>query len=455
MQESPNGYLDLWAREHYKSTIITFGKTIQDVLSSHGMDPLPIWNGIEVTVGIFSHTRPIAKKFLRQIKKELEENRYLQKLFPDILYENPKRDSSTWSEDSGLKVKRYSNPKEATIEAWGLVDGQPVGAHFVILNYDDVVVPGSVTSAEMIRKTTNALEISYDLIQTQGGHKRMIGTRYHAADSYNSILKRETFIPRIYPATDDGTIDGTPVYWDDVTWKRKLKEKSLYNAGCQYLQDPTADKVMGFDREWVRYYDLKGHHGMNRILLCDPANEKKKKSDFTAMVVIGLGEDRNFYVLDMIRDKLNLTQRASAYIRLHKKWRPYFCGYEKYGKDSDIQHIQYVQQEVNYRFNIAPMGGTESKPDRIRKLIPIFEEHRMYFPKKMHKKIWDGTVIDMIDDFLDSEYDMFPVAAHDDMLDCMARLYDKDVHLRWPYPSSEKDPYARGETTDNTTFMSF
>ena len=103
--------------------------------------------------------------------------------------------------------------------------------------------------------------------------------------------------------------------------------------------------------------------------------------------------------MDMMRDKLNLTQRASAYIRLHKKWRPYFCGYEKYGKDSDIQHIQYVQQEVNYRFSITPMGGTESKPDRIRKLIPIFEEHRMYFPKKMHKKIWDGTVIDMIDDF--------------------------------------------------------
>ena len=210
VQEQPNGFLDLWAREHYKSTIITFGMTIQDILSSHGIDPLPRWNGIEVTIGIFSHTRPISKKFLRQIKKELEENRYLQKLFPDILYENPKRDSSTWSEDSGLKVKRKTNPKEATIEAWGLVDGQPVGAHFVILNYDDVVVPGSVTSAEMIRKTTNALEISYDLIQTQGGHKRMIGTRYHAADSYNSIIKRETFIPRIYPATDDGTIDGSP-----------------------------------------------------------------------------------------------------------------------------------------------------------------------------------------------------------------------------------------------------
>ena len=55
VQESPDGHLDLWAREHYKSTIITFGKTIQDVLA----DP-------EMTVGLFSFTRPIAKAFRRR-----------------------------------------------------------------------------------------------------------------------------------------------------------------------------------------------------------------------------------------------------------------------------------------------------------------------------------------------------------------------------------------------------
>ena len=74
VQADPDGYLDLWAREHYKSTIITFGLTIQNILN----DP-------EITIGIFSHTRPIAKAFLKQIKREFETNDTLKGWFPDIL----------------------------------------------------------------------------------------------------------------------------------------------------------------------------------------------------------------------------------------------------------------------------------------------------------------------------------------------------------------------------------
>ncbi len=112
VQASPNGHLDLWAREHRKSSIITFGMTIFNIL-----------NNPEVTIGIFSHTRPIAKGFLRQIKRELEANENLKAWFPDIIWENPSKEAPKWSEDDGITVRRKTNPKESTVEAWGLVDG--------------------------------------------------------------------------------------------------------------------------------------------------------------------------------------------------------------------------------------------------------------------------------------------------------------------------------------------
>ena len=165
VQENPDGYIDLWARNHYKSTVITFAKTIQDIL----INP-------EITIGIFAHTRPIAKGFLRQIKREFETNVILKELFPDVLYEELK-DAPTWSEDTGIVVKRQGNPKEATIEAWGLVDGQPTSKHFRLRIYDDVVTRESVTTAEQVHKTTEAWELS-DNLGMEGGVVRVIGTRY-------------------------------------------------------------------------------------------------------------------------------------------------------------------------------------------------------------------------------------------------------------------------------------
>jgi hypothetical protein len=58
IRKNPNNNLDLWFRESGKSELLTFGLVIQDILN----DP-------NITIGIFSHTRPIAKGFLRLIQR--------------------------------------------------------------------------------------------------------------------------------------------------------------------------------------------------------------------------------------------------------------------------------------------------------------------------------------------------------------------------------------------------
>ncbi len=429
VEAAPDGYIDLWAREHYKSTIITFGLNIQDILK----DP-------EETIGIFSHTRPIAKKFLSQIKYELETNTFLKDLFPDILYQDPQKESPRWSLDGGLIVKRKTNPKEASFEAWGLVDGQPTASHFSIMDYDDVVVRESITSPDMIHKTTEALAISYNLQGKNNGRAckvRFVGTRYHANDSYRTIIDRETAIPRYHYPTDKGkndiTIEGNPVLKTREELLKKYRNEGSYVYGCQMLMNPIADKQMGFKLDWIETYNiLKNYEGWNFYLLVDPAGEKKKGSDYTVMVVVGLAPDKNYYLVDGLRDRMNLTQRAEALMTLHRKWKPKACGYEKYGKDSDIEHIKYVQEQEGYRFQIVALGGPMPKNDRIRRLVPLFEQHRFYLPARLLYNTVDGKMLDLIQILLTEEYSDFPVSKHDDIMDCIARITDEDLAAVFP-----------------------
>jgi len=439
VERAPNGYLDLWARGHYKSTIITFGLTLQDILASHGDEPEARYGGREVTVGIFSHTRPIAKGFLRQLMNEMRDNEALKALFPDVLWLDPQKQSPKWSEDDGIVVKRKSNPKEQTVEAWGLVDGQPTSKHYWIRLYDDVVTDKSVT-ADMILKTTKAWELSTNL-GAAGGWERYVGTRYAMFDTYRTIMDRG--IPtRVYPCTSDGSEDfSKSVLLPPEELADKRTKQGLYTFGAQMLLDPTADKSQGFKIEWLQYWPNENRNGLNLYIIVDPASKKKKTSDYTTMWVVGAGGDKNFYVVDAIRDRLNLTERAAALFDLHRQYRPLAVGYEEYGLQADIEHMEYEMGHRNYRFSITKLGGAMAKEDRIKRLVPVFEQGRMFLPASgIVRPNYEGRAVDVVKTFVDEEYSSFPVVTHDDGLDCLARLLDENMPIMWPEPTAEEKP---------------
>ena len=421
VQDHPDGFLDLWAREHWKSSIITFGLTIHDILN----DP-------EVTFGFFSHTRPIAKAFLRQIQRELESNKVLHECFPDILWGENTKESPKWSEDDGIIVKRKTNPNEATIEAWGLVDGQPTSKHFKKLLYDDVVVAGSVTNEDMINKVMVEMERSYNL-GTTPGVKRAAGTRWHFNDAYRTVSERGTFKLREYPGRKSE--DGPSIVWDEATHAEKRRNMGPYTYAAQILLNPKADALQGFRREWLRNYrTLTEAHWkrMTRYILVDAASARKKSSDYTAMMVVGLAQDGNYYILDMLRDRLSLTERAERLFKFHRKWKPREVRYEKYGMMADIEHIKTRQEQENYRFNIVEVAGQTKKNDRIGRLIPLFEQGRVYLPESLHITNYEKVALDLVNAFIENEYCAFPVGIHDDMLDALSRIAEPDLTLIWP-----------------------
>jgi len=417
----------------HNSSIITFGKTIQDILITHGEGAV----GREVCVGLFSFSRKISRDFLKQIKRELESNERLKEWFPDILWENPDRQSAKWSDDEGIIVKRKSNPREATVEAWGVVESQPIGKHFNLMVYDDVVTEDSVNTPETIQKTMKMLELSFNLGSQGQEKRRFIGTRYHFNDAYSTLIDRGSVKLRLKPATEDGTMTGKPVFLSEEILAEKRISMGPYTYACQMLLNPVADESQGFLREWLKYHDGLNQHSlssMNVYILVDPANSKKKGSDYTSFWVIGLGHDQNYYVVDMVRDRLSLPQRARTLMDLHKKYRPIRKGvrYERYGMNADIDHIRALQAGENYRFDIVEVGGSTAKNDRIARLLGLFEGGKVYLPRQHWYTQSDGKAVDLTKAFIEEEYACFPVSRHDDMLDSLSRIAEPDMPLVWP-----------------------
>ena len=426
VQADCNGTLDLWAREHGKSSIITLGLTIQEIL----IDP-------EVTVGIFSDTNKVAKPFLRQIKREFESNEQLKELFPDILWANPARESPQWSEDEGIIVKRKTNPKEATVEAYGLIDGQPIGRHFRLRVYDDLVTPETVGSPEMMAKVRERLALS-DNLGTADGRARFLGTRYHALDAYQYLMDTGTVRVRKYPATVDGTAYGKPV----LLTAEKLAEKRAFQGeavfAAQMLLDPRMDTMAGFRGDWLRYWPATHTGGLNVYVLVDPSSGRKKTSDYTAMWVVGFGNDGNLYGIDLVYDRLNLGQRTSTLFDLVQNYRPIAVGYEEYGLQADIEHMRMEQDRLNFRFAIVPLGGRLKKEDRIRRLMPMFEQGKVFLPDNIVRHRTDGAAYNPVRQFVAEEYSQFPVAPHDDAFDALSRALDEDLAAVRPVTAFEK-----------------
>lgn len=389
VEASPDGHLDLWARYHYKSTLITFAGSIQEVMR----DP-------EITICIFSHTRDIAQDFLDQIKREFEGNEFLKAVFADVLYEFPRKQAPKWSEGDGLIVKRTTNPKECTIEAWGLVDGQPTGKHFKLLIYDDVVTLKSVTIV-MAKKTTEAWEMS-DNLGIGAGKTRVwtIGTRYKFGDTYGTMIERRIFDVRKYPATHNGKRDGDPVFMSRAEWE-EVKKKQRSTVGAQMLQNPAEGTDAIFQLSWAKQYEVRPTV-LNVAITVDPSGSRKRTSDRTAMIVTGIDQQSNKYLLDGFSHRMDPGDRWKNLRKLWIKWKDapgvqnIKIGYEKYGMQADISVFEMFMREDKIWFTIEELNwvGPEvtSKMDRISRLQPDIEgvKFKYYFPSLVYSQEAQG-----------------------------------------------------------------
>lgn len=371
----------------HNSTIITFAGAIQEIL----INP-------EITIAIFSCTKPIARGFLQQIMREFENNDYLKQVYPDVLWDDPRREAPVWGMERGLVVRRRSNPKESTIEAHGLIDGQPTSRHYDLHIYDDMVTRENVTTPEMIKKTTEAWELADNLGKHHGVRKWMPGTRYSFGDTYGVVLERRILKPRKYPATIDGTLKGEPVFLSREHWE-KIKNTQRSTVSAQMLQNPVAGNEAVFKSEWFRPYLIRPTI-LNVYIMVDPSKGRSATSDRTAMAVIGVDGHGNKYLLDGVRHRMSLSERWGFLKRLYLKWRDapgvqsIAVGYERYGAQTEDEMIKEWQERDGVAFELIelnwPREGGHSKRDRVERLEPDMRIGKFFLPGLVHQPEFGG-----------------------------------------------------------------
>lgn len=455
IEDGPEDFtLDLWARFHYKSSIITTAETIQYVAKNP-----------ELTTGIFSYANKPAKRFLFSIREICENEKLLHKCFPDIFWENPQKEAPLWSIDEGIILGRNSNRREPTVSSYGLTEGMPTGSHFERRIYDDIVTEDIADSADVMEKVKEKFDSSQNLT-TDGGTHRVTGTPYHHNDPLNYIKKKVDIYDstklayhiRTKKASHDGSINGRPVLLTQVTYD-KLKLTSTFP--CQQLLDPTPQGLRRLDS--TMFLDIEPQFvpdNLYKFMIVDPAGDKDSgsiKRDNWAIGVFGVepfADDMGLskvFLLDAIIEPLSEFEAPSEIVRMYiKNSRIQQLGIEKVALSTTELHVSqalekrriWVSVENRSLVILRPAGRKKEKRIERGLAYPLF--NGKLFMSKAVPKIYRDKIRD--------EADAFPYGVHDDGLDMWSYLYDMIGEFRFVIldddePEVEKKGVGRSAVT--------
>lgn len=383
----------------------------------------------------------LAVDFGRQVRNFINSPQH-REIFPDCVL----------SDDSASAHRFTIAGKGGTYYAVGR--GGPItgrGAHVLLI--DDPLKDDLEASSEIVRgQLHNWYQAVARTRLMPGGAVIIVTTRWHVDDLPGWVLdnhKSENWkvinLPAIADSADDpiGRAEGEALWPDkfpiaDLEQTRDGMEARLWDA--LYQQKPTIGGGYMFQREWLEFYrDTPNSRSMNCYLLVDPANSKKKNSDMTAMWVVGLAPDSNYYLIDMVHARLDVVERVDKVFKLHHKHRPLGTGYEETGMQSDITHIKARMDRENYHFTIEKLNSTTPKRNRIESLQPLFRKHRIWLPQELWATDPDGRQHDLVKEFVEQEYVKYPAVKHEDRLDALAWLISPKFPTTWPELDDEDE----------------
>lgn len=310
----------------------------------------------EITILYVSATAELAEKQLYAIKNIMESGVY-QRYFPEYIHpQEGKRSKWSVTKINVDHEKRIAEGiRDETVATAGLTTNT-TGWHADVILADDLVVPENAYTEDG-RASVSKKSSQFTSIRNAGGFTLACGTRYHPKDVYASwkdqyypifneegehLEDKPVWDIKEYAVEEDGVFiwprsirpsDGKAFGFDlSVLSRIKAEYEDRTQFFSQYYNDPNEEGSNRISRDKFQYYDKKHlrmsggtwyfkDRKLNVYASIDFAFSYSKRSDDTAIVVIGIDEDNQIYVLDIDVFKSDkISEYFKRVIDLHIRW---------------------------------------------------------------------------------------------------------------------------------------
>ena len=439
--ETKSHKLGLLPRDHQKSRMAAF---------------YVLWRIVRnpcIRILYISSTSNLAEKQLKFIKDKLE-GKIFKKYWPEFINEDISK-RAKWT-NSEIEVDHPLRKKEAvrdpTIFTAGLTTSI-TGMHCDLSVLDDVIVFENAYTEEGRNKVASQISLLTSIEGTEA-EQLVVGTRYHPKDYYGLMIGMEyedynedadeVSKVKVYDIFQRVVEEDGEFIWprqqraSDGKWfgfnqnilsrkKAQYVDKTQFYA--QYYNNPNNPEGNGVDPAMFQYYDRKAlkqedgkwflkNHRLNVYAAVDFAFSLNKKADNTAIAVVGVDSDNNYYVLDIVRFKTDkISEYYSHILKLHVKW-----GFKKVRCEVSVAQVVIVRdlkenyiKKDNLRLSVEEYRPTRNEGSKKERMSAILH------PKYDNKQIWHyrGGNCQTLEDELVLEN-----PAHDDCMDALASCID-------------------------------
>lgn len=382
--------------EHGKSEQIIRARLLRDL----GKNP-------DLRCAIICNTQSQAMKYLGEIKEDIEMNKNLISIYPNLRPEARAGKYQKWT-DSAIIVERDITSKDHSIQALG-VHGAVMGSRLDRIYIDDPNDFENSLTTDQRKKVVQWILTTLLGRLTKNGRCVVDMNAWHDDDVGHILAKNHDFVDVTYKATgDDGKILW-PEQWPAERLADKKRELGEIEYGRQLQNETLSDTMSIFKRVWFekclergREYmlvDSYPHTDLRLITGVDPAVKKGEEHDLTVFFTIGLDSAGNRRILNIYSKRMEFPEIIRTILEKNEAFpRTAFIIEDNAAQAYLVQYLRSLPEEAKAQYphagsirikGLTTTGQRKADPQiGVRSMAIDFENGKWIIPKGEETRLW-------------------------------------------------------------------